>query len=86
MPGRQDIAFLHNDGSWTLRQISAFEYVDGVVERMRLNASLGRAGMAEDFKIVCFLELARLDSDAIEIFFETDKIARVSVPLRSVSA
>ncbi len=86
MPGRQDIAFLHNDGSWTLRQISAFEYVDGVVERMRLNASLGRAGMAEDFKIVCFLELARLDSDAIEIFFETDKIARVSIPLRSVSA
>jgi hypothetical protein len=86
MPGRQDIAFLHNDGSWTLRQISAFEYVDGIVERMRLNASLGRAGMAEDFKIVCFLELARLDSDAIEIFFETDKIARVSIPLRSVSA
>lgn len=86
MPGRQDIAFLHNDGSWMLRQISAFEYVDGVVERMRLNASLGRAGMAEDFKIVCFLELARLDSDAIEIFFETDQVARVSVPLRSVSA
>lgn len=86
MPGREDIAFLHNDGSWTLRQITAFEYVDGVVERMRLNASLGRAGSAADFKIVCFLELARLESDAIEIFFETDQIARVSVPLRSISA
>jgi hypothetical protein len=86
MPGREDIAFLHNDGSWTLRQITAFEYVDGVVERMRLNASLGRAGTAGDFKIVCFLELARLESDAIEIFFETDQIARVGVPLRSISA
>jgi hypothetical protein len=86
MPGRADIAFLHNDGSWALRQITAFEYVDGVVERMRLNAALGRPGSAADFKIVCFLELARLESDAIEISFETDQIARVSVPLRSISA
>jgi hypothetical protein len=33
---------------------------------------------------VCFLELARLESDAMELFFETDRIARVSLPMRSI--
>lgn len=85
MPGRQDVAFLHKDGTWFLRGISAFEFVDGEVERMRINAALGVACVPADFRIVCFLELARLDSDAVEIFFETDRIARVSLPIRSIN-
>lgn len=85
MPGRQDVAFLHNDGTWTLRKITAFEFVDGVVERMRIDAALGVACAPSDFKIVCFLELARLESDAVEIFFETDRISRVTLPLRSIN-
>ncbi|GGH54929.1 hypothetical protein GCM10010975_11980 [Comamonas phosphati] len=85
MPGRQDVAFLHNDGSWTLRRITAFEFVDGVVERMRIDAALGRACAPSDLRIVCFLELARLESDAVEIFFETDRVARVTLPIRSIN-
>lgn len=85
MPGRQDVAFLHNDGSWTLRRITAFEFVDGVVERMRIDAALGRACAPSDLRIVCFLELARLESDAVEIFFETDSVARVTLPIRSIN-
>lgn len=85
MPGRQDVAFLHNNGSWTLRRITAFEFVDGVVERMRIDAALGIACAPSDFQIVCFLELARLDSDAVELFFETDRIARVTLPIRSIN-
>lgn len=85
MPGRQDVAFLHNDGTWTLRRITAFEFVDGVVERMRIDAALGRACAPSDFRIVCFLELARLESDAVEIFFETDRVVRVTLPIRSIN-
>lgn len=85
MPGRQDVAFLHNDGTWTLRRITTFEFVDGVVERMRIDAALGIACAPSDFRIVCFLELARLESDAVEIFFETDRISRVALPLRSIN-
>lgn len=85
MPGRQDVAFLHNDGSWTLRRITAFEFVDGVVERMRIDAALGRACAPSDLRIICFLELARLESDAVEIFFETDRVARVTLPIRSIN-
>ncbi|TMS59819.1 hypothetical protein MW7_000255 [Imbroritus primus] len=85
MPGRQDVAFLHNDGTWFLRRITGFEFVDGVVERMRIDAALGVACTPSDFRIVCFLELARLESDAVEIFFETDRVARVTLPLRSIN-
>lgn len=85
MPGRQDVAFLHNDGTWYLRKITAFEFVDGVYERMRIDTALGVACAPSDFRIVCFLELARLESDAVEIFFETDRIARVTLPLRSIN-
>jgi hypothetical protein len=85
MPGRQDVAFLHNNGTWTLRRITAFEFVDGVVERMRIDAALGVACAPSDFQIVCFLELARLESDAVEIYFETDRIARVTLPIRSIN-
>ncbi|MDC7707254.1 hypothetical protein [Vogesella indigofera] len=85
MPSRQDVAFLHNDGTWYLRQIAAFEFVDGVVERMRMDTALGVACTPSDFRIVCFLELARLESDAVEIFFETDRVARVALPLRSIN-
>lgn len=85
MPGRGDVAFLHNDGTWFLRRITAFEFVDGVVERMRIDAALGRACAPSDFRIVCFLELARLESDAVEFFFETDRVVRVTLPIRSIN-
>jgi hypothetical protein len=85
MPGRQDVAFLHNNGTWYLRQITAFEFVDGVVERMRIDAALGVACAPSDFRIVCFLELARLESDAVELFFETDRVVRVTLPIRSIN-
>ena len=85
MPGRRDVAFLHNDGTWFLRSITGFEFVDGVVERMRIDAALGRACVPSDFRIVCFLELARLESDAVEFFFETDRVVRVTLPIRSIN-
>lgn len=85
MPGRQDVALLHNDGTWFLRRITAFEFVDGNLERMRIDAALGVACVPSDFRIVCFLELARLESDAVEIFFETDQITRVTLAIRSIS-
>ena len=85
MPGRQDVAFLHNDGTWLFRRITAFEFVDGVVERMRIDASLGVACVPSDLRIVCFLELARLESDAVEFFFETDRLVRVTLPIRSIN-
>lgn len=85
MPGRQDVAFLHNNGTWYLRQITAFEFVDGVVERMRIDAALGVACAPSDFRIVCFLELARLESDAVELFFETDRVVRVTLPILSIN-
>lgn len=86
MPGRQDLAFLHRDGTWYCRHITAFEYAGGVVERIVLDEALGRACEPADFALVCFLERVRLESDAVEIFFETDSIARVSLSLRGVSA
>lgn len=85
MPGRRDVAFLHNDGTWYLRRITAFEFVDGVVERMRIDEALGVACAPSDFRIVCFLELARQESDAVEIFFETDRVTRVTLPIRSIN-
>ena len=86
LPGRQDIALLHRDGTWFFRHITAFEYVDGVVERIVIDEALGRACQPKDFALVCFLELARLESDAVELYFETDSLAQVNLAIRSVDA
>jgi hypothetical protein len=86
LPGRQDIALLHRDGTWYFRHVTAFEYAGGVLERIVIDEALGRACQPDDFALCCFLELARLDSDAVELFFETDSIARLTLAARSVDA
>lgn len=84
LPGRQDIALLHRDGTWYFRHITAFEYAGGVLERIVIDEALGRACQPSDFALCCFLERVRLDSDAVELFFETDSIARLTLAARSV--
>lgn len=86
LPGRQDIALLHRDGTWYFRHVTAFEYAGGVLERIVIDEALGRACQPGDFALCCFLELSRLDSDAVELFFETDSIARLTLAARSVDA
>lgn len=86
LPGRQDIALLHRDGTWYFRHVAAFEYAGGVLERIVIDEALGRACQPSDFALACFLELSRLESDAVELFFETDSIARLTLATRSVES
>ena len=87
MPGRTEAAFLHKNGTWYFRTISAFGAgTTGDEEVMTINQSFGFDANPEDWVAIYFLEKTRLDADQIEINWQTDSVAEASVPMLSVKA
>ena len=87
MPGRTEAAFLHKNGTWYFRTITSFGAgTTGDEEVMAINQSFGFDANPEDWVAIYFLEKTRLDADQIEINWQTDSVAEVSLPMRSVKS
>ena len=87
MPGRTEAAFLHKSGSWYFRTISSFGAgTIGDEEVMTINQAFGFDANPEDWLAIYFLEKTRLDADQIEINWQTDSVAEVSLPMLSVKS
>ena len=87
MPGRTEAAFLHKNGSWYFRTITSFGAgTTGDEEVMTINQSFGFDANPEDWIAIYFLEKTRLDADQIELNWQTDSVAEVSLPMRSVKS
>ena len=87
MPGRTEAAFLHKNGTWYFRTITSFGAgTTGDEEVMAINQSFGFDANPEDWIAIYFLEKTRLDADQIEINWQTDSVAEVSLPMRSVKS
>ena len=87
MPGRTEAAFLHKSGTWYFRTISSFGAgTIGDEEVMTINQSFGFDANPEDWLAIYFLEKTRLDADQIEINWQTDSVAEVSLPMLSVKS
>ena len=87
MPGRTEAAFLHKNGTWYFRTILSFGAgTIGDEEVMTINQSFGFDANPEDWLAVYFLEKTRLDADQIEINWQTDSVAEVSLPMLSVKS
>ena len=85
MPGRTEAAFLHKNGTWHFRTITSFGAgITGDEEVMTINQSFGFDANPEDWIAIYFLEKTRLDADQIEINWQTDSVAEVSLPMLSV--
>lgn len=87
MPGRTEAAFLHKNGTWYFRTISSFGAgTMGDEEVMTINQPFGFDANPEDWLAIYFLEKTRLDADQIEINWQTDSVAEVSLPMLSVKS
>lgn len=87
MPGRTEAAFLHKNGTWYFRTITSFGAgITGEEEVMAISQSFGFDANPEDWVAIYFLEKTRLDADQIEINWQTDSVAEVSLPMRSVKS
>lgn len=81
---RRDLAFLKADGSWLFRRITAAEDL-GDSEQLTLDSALGaEVAEPEDFELICFLELCRLDADQVELVWRTNDFALSSFRFRGL--
>lgn len=83
--GRKDIALRHRDGTWYYRRITGAAAGNPGEEHLSIDSALGIDADPEDFAIVSFLELVRLDGDAVEIHWANDAMARTALTLRGVA-
>jgi hypothetical protein len=85
MAGRTDVGMLHKNGTWYFRGVTGFGAGDNAgEERMLISSSLGIDVNPSEWQIICFLEKTRLDTDLIEFHWESDSVARIALPMRSL--
>jgi hypothetical protein len=59
--------------------------VDDTTESITIDSALGQTVMTDEIVRCMWMDLVRLDADALEIFYETDSIMRLSVTFRSIT-
>lgn len=82
-PARRDLMIIHTNGSTFFRRVLSASEINDDEEGLTLDASLGVIANPGDLRI-SFLDLVRLDTDTVEVVWETDQVASVSVLCRTV--
>jgi hypothetical protein len=82
-PIRRDIEIVTTSGTFYRRVTGAFDLSEDE-ELISLDAALGVTLEPSHFIRVSWLELSRLDQDAVEIHWETDRVARVLLATRTL--
>lgn len=80
---RRDIRIQMTDGTVYYRRTSAHVEVDANTERLTMDTPLGVNYTAADFAQVSWMQLARLDADAIEIAHWTGEVSTALTALRA---
>ena len=85
--GRSDVAIYHRPtATWFYRQVTNVAAGGAGMEVLTLNAALGISAAVGELSPICWLMLSRLESDAVEIDWQTAAAARSTVQFRSVLA
>lgn len=82
-PGRNHIRIERRNGTVSYHKITGASDVSSAVERLSLAQQITPALAAADVERISFLQLMRLDSDAVELAHWTGDSAEVLVTLRS---
>jgi len=82
-PLRRDLRLLTTAGTFH-RRITGANEISEDEELLSLDAPLGVTLDPQQFLQVSYLELARLDQDAVELHWETDSVARVQLSTRTL--
>ncbi|OED39010.1 hypothetical protein AB833_17380 [Chromatiales bacterium (ex Bugula neritina AB1)] len=82
--GRRDILIATTDGQHYFRRITGATELTDTSERLGLDKVLGEAVLPGQLRYIAFMQLVRLDSDAVEIAHHTDQLAEVALTLHSL--
>ena len=85
LPGRDHVAFLHNNGNWYLFPIVGFGPLSATEELMTITGSFGFIVNPGDIQMAMFLEYSRLNSDAVEFSWETNSVAYAKIASKKVT-
>ncbi len=78
-PTRNHLAFVKHDGTMIFRKIvDSADNGDGT-ESISIDTALGFNATPETFRYICFLRFCRMDSDSIEIAWDTSEIAQIQI-------
>ena len=72
---KRDLRIEMTDGTVYYRRASAYVEVSPTVERLTIDSPLGVVYQPEDFRLISWMALCRLDSDSIEITHQTGQYA-----------
>jgi hypothetical protein len=81
---RRDLRIEMKNGTIYYRRASAYVEVDATTERLTIDTPLGINADPEDFALVSWMALVRLDSDSVEIAHYTGQAAASSTVFRGV--
>ncbi|MCW7536700.1 hypothetical protein OOT46_02375 [Aquabacterium sp. A7-Y] len=82
-PQRRDLVLRTTAGVF-YRRVTGGDELSADEELISLDAPLGVTVAPAQFLQISWLELARLDQDAVELFWETDQIARLQLSTRTL--
>lgn len=85
-PERSRIRIELLDGTTWYRTITGAAELNDDAEQLQIDTSLGQQVAPEQVRLISYLVLCRLDSDAVEIEHETDTVARSNLMFRGVKA
>lgn len=71
-PGRNHLFIKLRNGTVFYRRITSIVEVNSTTERVNISSALGTAVTISNIEIMCYLQLSRLSSDAVEIQYDTD--------------
>lgn len=81
-PGRTALRIETTAGAVYHRQVTGITELDADTETINIDASLGVPLPVSSIRRAMWLALARLESDAVEIHYETDSLARLTATFR----
>ena len=83
-PGRVALRIESIAGQVYHRRVIGITELDAQTEAIGIDSALGVTVSPNDIRRIMWMGLARLESDALEIHYETDSVARIQVTFRMV--
>lgn len=75
---RKHIAIKLPSGAWAYREVTAAEVNDNGTTTLTISSAPGEALVVDDDPIICLLRKVRLDSDVLDITWETNGVVRTA--------
>lgn len=83
LTGHTDLALQFADWTWSIRRVVGMSS-NAVATTIAVDAAWGFDARISDIRRVCWLELVRLDADAVEIYWHHENLAEAAIATRGI--